>query len=397
MKAWVLKLICVYSMKTNITREKCSGCSLCYMVCPKKCIKMEVDSEGFSIPTFYDGCVDCGYCASVCPQNKDNLEKIKFKFPQKALSAVSKDEENFRESSSGGAFSDIAKLFCDENYVIFGAEFDEDLELKISYTFSLDDIAKYRKSKYIQPKISDSYTKALDFLKQGKKVLFTGTPCQVAALKLFLKKDYDNLLTIDFSCHGFGSPESFYKYIQDYEKKYNRKVIYYSFREKMKSLGRNHCQASKIVFDNGKIVRNFLDIWFQGFKKALFKCKACSSCHYVGAKRISDFTLCDFWGIERLDPTLKSMEGVSLVLVNSEKGVSLSEKLNLYSNIKEFDVREAIKGNDPLNFATKENVNRKKFFTLLQNNTVEYSIRKCVNIPTIYDRIVSKIKRILSK
>lgn len=381
-------------MKTNITREKCSGCSLCQMVCPKKCIKMEVDCEGFVTPEFSDDCVDCGYCASVCPQNKDNLEKIEFRFPKKALSAVSKDKNNFKESSSGGAFSDIAKLFCDENYVIFGAEFDENLELKISYIFDLAEIAKYRKSKYIQPQITDSYVKVLEFLKQGRKVLFTGTPCQVAALKLYLKKDYENLLTIDFSCHGFGSPVSFRKYIQDYERKYNKKVISYSFREKMKSFGRNHCQSSKIVFDNGKVVCNFLDIWFQGFKKALFKCKACSFCNYVGAKRISDFTLCDFWGIEKLDSNLKSMEGVSLVLVNSDKANVLSEKLSIYSTIKEHDVYESIKGNDPLNFATKENPNRKKFFELLLHNSVDHSIRKCIKIPTIGERIISRIKRV---
>lgn len=383
-------------MKTGIEQKNCSGCTVCKVVCPVKCVSMKEDSFGFMQPTFSSACINCGLCAKTCPMNLDNSAKIDFRRPINAYSAVSKDLECVKNSSSGGAFTEIAKLFAKGgNYVIFGARYADNFDVVIDYIEDVAEIEKFQKSKYVQSLVSDSYSKAKKFLDEGKRVLFSGTPCQISALKLYLRKDYENLLTLDFSCHGYGSPKVFKQYLKDYEKKYNSKVIAYSFREKSKSLWRYHSQSSKITFENGKEKINFMDTLFRGFTRGLFKCTACYNCQYARLERVSDISMCDFWSIGNIDPTLNVMKGVSLLLSNTPKGENIMCGLNQTMHIKVRNLIDAVYGNDPLNHSAKPNAQRDKFFEAIKRENVADVIDKFAPQASILKRGIMKLKSII--
>lgn len=205
-------------------RSYCCGCRACEQICPKSCIIMNDDEEGFYYPIKDEElCINCNLCKSVCPNvNKDKLSEDNgdFSFYPKAYMVIHKDESTLDNSSSGGAFSTIVETYCNENFIVFGVELDENLNAIHSYTETIAGIEKYRKSKYVQSDIGDSYKKAEEFLKVGKKVLFTGTPCQIAGLRLYLKREYDNLLCVDIVCHGVPSQKVFNYYLNYMQKKY---------------------------------------------------------------------------------------------------------------------------------------------------------------------------------
>jgi coenzyme F420-reducing hydrogenase beta subunit len=215
-------------------KEMCCGCRACETVCPIKCITMIEDKEGFYYPLKQnDLCINCGLCEGVCPSiHKEKIDHIASETIPKAFLAINKDEKTVYNSASGGVFSAVVNAYCKDNYVIFGAQFDDQLRVIHSHVHSLDEIDKYRKSKYVQSNINDSYKKAEAYLKSGKRVLFTGTPCQIAGLRLYLKKEYEHLFCVDLVCHGVPSQKIFDKYIQYIEQKYKEKVTDFTFRHK---------------------------------------------------------------------------------------------------------------------------------------------------------------------
>ena len=186
----------------NPNKSNCTGCAACYSVCPTHCISMDADEEGFLYPNASDACVHCGLCETVCPAI---LPKANNNYVQKAVAAVSKDYEIWKRSSSGGAFSEICRQWADDDTLIVGAAWDG---LKVHHigVYGFENIAPLCKSKYISSAIEDSFIEIRNELRGGRKTIFCGCPCQVAGLKAFLGKDYNNLLTIDLICHGQGSP-----------------------------------------------------------------------------------------------------------------------------------------------------------------------------------------------
>ena len=183
-------------------KEDCTGCHSCYNVCPKKCIDMKFDEEGFLYPSIDSSkCVECGLCEKVCPI----IHTIEIENEPIAVGCYNKDEKIRMDSSSGGIFTLLSELVIQYGGVVFGAEFDENYNVRHSYVDNIEDLYKFRGSKYVQSTIGNSYYNAKQFLEQGRQVLFSGTPCQITGLKRYLQKDYDNLICQDIVCHGVPS------------------------------------------------------------------------------------------------------------------------------------------------------------------------------------------------
>ena len=195
-----------------IDKKNCCGCNACVQHCPKSCVTMQEDEEGFLYPIVdQEACIDCGLCEKVCPVLNQGEERK----PLQVYAANNPNEEIRMQSSSGGVFTLLAETIIQEGGVVFGARFNDDWEVIHDYTETKEELAAFRGSKYVQSRIGDSYCQAEQFLKKGRKVLFTGTPCQIAGLNLFLRKEYGNLLTVDFICHGVPSPGVWKSYLEE--------------------------------------------------------------------------------------------------------------------------------------------------------------------------------------
>lgn len=359
--------------KTNINRENCVGCFACAQACKRKCISAERDELGFLFPKFDASlCIDCGLCASVCPANSKSLSNISAHIVDKAYSAVSKDNRILKASSSGGAFSAIVSEFCDGDTLIFGAKFDEKFSAGIDCVKGVENIAPFRGSKYIQAYSTDSFKKAAEFLKDGSRVLYSGTPCQIAALRLFLKKDYENLLTVDISCHGVASPEAFKKFIGALEKKFGKKIVRYSFREKSRIFFKKNAKSSALEFADGNRKVFFNDNFIKAFMQNIILRESCYDCPFASRKRYSDISLADFWGIELIDEKLDMGSGVSLVTPNSPKGKSIVEKLDSRMNLQQREVEPSLRWNGGFNSPVKRNILRERMTEILKSEDSKF-------------------------
>lgn len=270
-------------------KQNCCGCSACKSICPKHCITMQEDEEGFLYPQIdLDICIDCKLCEKVCPVQ--NI--LQGKGIESIYTICSKDRENLIESASGGSFIPLAEYVIDKGGVVFGAAYDNNMLLKHQYAESKHEIKKFRGSKYIQSDIDDSFNKVKLFLKKGRIVLFSGTPCQVQGLYNFLRNtNIDNLITLDFVCHGVPSPKVFKKYIKYIENKYKAKVKDYKFRTK--KFGYTGCSYnySYSFLSNGKrIWADNEDKYAQFMTKSFFaemtSRPSCSKCAFKSKNHI---------------------------------------------------------------------------------------------------------------
>lgn len=311
----------------------CSGCMACYSVCPHNAIKIKIDDHGFKVPKIDSAiCLECKACQKVCPVLSEAGSFIK---NQKGWAAWSLNETIRRESSSGGLFYELANYIISKGGIVYGAAFDEYMNVIHIGVDNLDGLNKLMGSKYVQSDISLVFKEIKQKLVSLKvPILFSGTPCQVDGLKHFLRKDYDNLFTIDLVCHGVPSPKMWNKYVNYVSEKYNSKLLSYKFRWKKVSWTFYH---SRLVFENGKIVEYdwFRDVWLRLFLNNKGLRESCYNCRYTSMNRVSDITLADFWGYqsERKDDR-KTDKGISLVLCNSDGGKELFESVR--SKIKCF-------------------------------------------------------------
>lgn len=304
-------------------KKQCFGCEACAGICPKSAITMVEDEEGFRYPEIDKNiCIDCGACKRVCPYI--NIPEKNQREPY-VFGGYHKNIRIKRKSTSGGVFSAIVDTFCNENYVIFGAAASR---LKVYHTYIEDkgEINKFRKSKYAQSIVGDSYVKALQFLKEGKKVLFSGTPCQIAALNNYVKPEElkENLLMVEVVCEGFPSPILLRKYCELLERQYHSRVKALDYRHKDKN--RWDFQVMKVVLENNKVIKE--DRWFSPFwifwSERLMSRPSCVECPFRTTDRVADITLGDLWGVHRYCPELYgNNEGSSLVVCNSVKGERL--------------------------------------------------------------------------
>lgn len=313
-------------------KNTCCGCGACSNICPKKAITMQEDEKGFIYPKIDESkCIKCGLCLKTCAyKNRETKTKV-----INAYAAVCTDNDMLLKSASGGVFATIALNIIRQGGVVFGCSMEKDLEgrlepqhIKIT---KIEELVKLQGSKYVQSNTKNIYLQVKEELQNNKKVLFSGTPCQVAALKSFIGNNkIDNLYTIDIICHGIPSSRMFKDYVKYVEDKKHIKITNFTFREKSKGKG----YFSKIEYikkgKNKSIIRPAINVsYFQMFLKSINIRENCYACPYANSSRVGDITLGDYWGIDKEHPDdlkkndIKSSKGVSCIMVNNEKGQNL--------------------------------------------------------------------------
>lgn len=308
------------NVSAHVPYENCCGCSACYNACPKAAITMQENVEGFLVPQVdAEKCIDCGLCLKACPA----LNEKRSNAADPECYAAQADDKIRAVSSSGGVFTPLAESIIDRGGVVCGAAFREDWTVHHIIVDNKADIAKLRGSKYVQSEIGDCFKRVKSLLREGKWVLFSGTPCQVAGLYTYLGKDYDTLLTVDIFCHGAPSPGVWKRYLREnYEP---GTIANVNFRDKS-AIGWS-CSHVAITQKNGKKdVSNNYTKWFHG---SVILRPSCANCKYNKLPRPSDISLGDWWGISKIDNSLNDGKGLSNVLINSPKGKSIYEQLSL--------------------------------------------------------------------
>lgn len=372
-------------IKYHFTQDKydCYGCRACEQICPKNAIEITADEEGFLYPHLKeDICIDCGLCNKICPvENKrtDSVGQIKT-----SIAAQAVDKEILETSSSGGIFTLLASYILTAGGTVYGAAYNSNMYVNHIKVTSLKELSTLRGSKYIQSDILNTYKLALLDLKKGIPVLFTGTPCQIHGLKLFLRKEYTNLFTIDLVCHGVPSNKLFHKIINVMENSYKSTVTSYYFRDK-NIAGWSCSSSSYIIRKNNKYTylkydKN-MNSYFKAFIGGDFMRYSCYKCDYANTNRTGDITLADCWGIRRINPNYPNINnGVSLVLINSSKGQELWEKVKSKTYHEPIDLDYAVKSNPNLHRPTPMTIKRessyKKVFNDYSSFIKEYGPKK---------------------
>lgn len=380
----------------SITNPKeCCSCGACAHICPKQCISLKEDKEGFLYPAVDNSsCIDCGLCERVCPViNQNEPQK-----PIVTLAAVNSDESVRLASSSGGIFTLLAEKTIDNGGVVFGAAFDENWDVKHICIDSKSELPKLRGSKYVQSIIGNCYKEAKTYLDTGKEVLFSGTPCQIAGLKKFLRKDYKNLKTMDIVCHGTPSPLVWRKYLDEVSSMYNiAQITDIQFRNKAKgwksysiSISYNDKCGNKRTF-NEVFTQN---IFMRCFLSNLCLRPSCYACPARNGKSGSDITLADLWGAENICPESDDDKGVSLVLLrNKDFTLPGFEK-------KEIEYSKAVMYNPSIESDIALPDKRDRFFRLLHSDGIHEATVKCTTksrFEVLIEKIIWNIKNRILK
>lgn len=363
----------------------CCGCSACMQICPKKCISLKEDNEGFLYPSIKSSdCIDCHLCERICPI-------MNVSSPQKDVSVfavINSDEEIRMQSSSGGVFTLLAQKVINEGGVVFGAKFNDKWEVVHGYSETLEGLSQFRGSKYVQSELGNCFIEAREFLNDGRKVLFSGTPCQIAGLHNYLRKHYDNLLTVDFVCHGVPSPGIWRKYLYE---EFNHSALYgaaagkntvlssslnampvitgIEFRDKTLNgwkkfsfvvRGKSASKADKnsvLLSDMHKD-----NLYMKGFLRNIYLRPSCYHCAFKSFRSQSDITLADFWGVEKFYPEMNDDKGVSLVFTCSPS----LKKFFLSADAKEIPLKYAANQNPSIFRSVRMRRNRNLFFSDLE-------------------------------
>lgn len=308
--------------------QDCCGCTACMSICPKQCIRMQSDALGFQYPKVDTSlCIECGLCEGVCPfaHSEAPLQ------PKSSYAATNQNIEERLKSSSGGIFLKIAQVVIKEGGIVFGAVFDENWNVKHVAAYSMDDVRNMMGSKYTQSRLDTCYRQAKSFLTDGKRVLFTGTPCQIAGLKHFLRKEYTNLICIEVICHGVPAPLSWQKSIRETKqsimvsdsKNYLLKSA--SFRDKRKgwrNFGLSYLFADCNGLDSDvEVYQSFQkNSFMQAFLNNWSLRPSCYNCKAKSGKSHADFTIGDFWGIEHVEGIKDDDKGMSCIICRTPKG-----------------------------------------------------------------------------
>lgn len=374
-------------MEKVIEKELCTGCSACLNICPKNAIVMVEDDDGFMHPVIDNKkCIDCGLCKRTCPvlNTKKNIAI------NKCYVGYNKDEIIKNNSSSGGVFSLVADWILSNDGIVIGAAFDNNNKLVHIAIETPEELEQLRGSKYLQSELKNIFIEVKKKV-ENRKVLFVGTPCQIAGLKFFLKKEYANLYCIDLFCHGVPSPKLFTKYIKELENKFNDKLLRYNFRDKMTGWD---TYSNTAIFEKNKMSElRFNNNYMKLFLSDIALRESCYKCNFKLGNKYADITLGDFWGIKNYYPELYDNRGVSAIIINTEKGEKLFSNINKKMEYKTCQLEEIIAGNKSLISSSKISKNRCKFFREIDSYKVEELVKKYVKKTTIIKKILRKIKK----
>lgn len=376
-----------------IEKSDCVGCEACVQCCPKHCITMHEDSEGFLYPQINtEECIDCGLCERVCPViNQGEPRK-----PLVAYAAKNQDESVRLNSSSGGVFSALAEYVIAQGGVVFGARFDESWNVVHDYVETVEGLLAFRGAKYAQSRIGQSFLQAETFLKQGRMVLFSGLPCQIAGLKKFLRKDYDNLITVDLFCHGVPSPMVWERFLEEEVATPHTQLKSISFRDK--ASGWKNYSFSYLQEDaDGVHLHRMLstkNLFMRGFLADLYLRPSCYRCPAKQLKSGSDLTIGDYWGIQQAHPKLDDDKGVSAILVNTDKGIAILQSVRQVS-LYDSTFESVVKCNPALIKSAQEPVKRPLFFALLNQDKVSEIVFQLTHI-SLFCKVQRRIHRIIS-
>lgn len=368
--------------------EYCTGCRACEQLCAHHAIEMKPNKEGF-LSAYIDRekCVDCGLCQNRCPQN--NLMQ-KFE-PLMSLAVRDRDDKELLASASGGAFAAAARMILQRGGVVTGAAYHDDMTVGHFIVERLENLHKVQSSKYVQSNTEATYSQVKALLINGREVLYSGTPCQIGGLRAYLRKEYDNLYTMDLICHGVASPKLFAKYLIWLGGKMKGKIIGYDFRDKSCGWGLDYMSKTKT---KTKTKPSTLDPYYYHFLEGTTYRECCYRCNYCTKERVGDITIGDYWGVEKEHPEFYSAKGVSCFLVNSEKGMRLWNLIKSEFYFLESTFEQVARANHNLSHPTKRTSRRDSIYQHIDDMDVNEYFATQLAIPF---NLKARVKLLLPK
>lgn len=361
-------------------KEECCGCQACAQICPKSCVTMQPDEEGFLYPIVdTTACIQCGLCERVCPELHSTRSG---EIAPIAYAAYNRDEKTRMESSSGGVFTLLAEQVLNQNGVIYGVAMEHSYVLHIRVD-QKDGLKQLRGSKYVQSDTSGIYLQVKRDLDDRHLVLFTGTPCQIEGLKGFLRREYENLICMDFICHGVPAPKVWEKYVSLREKTSGARIERVNFRHKKYGW---EMFSMMIHFENKTAYHSKRknDLYMRTFMSDICLRPSCYHCSFKKRSRVADITVADFWGIDEACPDMNDEKGISMVVLHSRKGERLFELISKDMIWRKVDVESAICSNLAMIRSSKMPENRQEFMKRIQTEPIEDLVpqftRKPINL-----------------